>query len=235
MSSFIIHHHFVSNAGKRSYLSYYDIPEHKMKVVYNGIVLPKESPILKCRKTAEESPFFITYIGRLVEVKGVQNLIEAIALLKERGIECILNICGDGDYRSTLETISQTCRVEKQIQFCGVQRDIAKFLKKTDIFVYPSICEEVFGISIVEALSYGVPCVVNSVGGIPEIISDGYNGAVTTEKTAEALSDAIERIIQMYSSHEIKKISQNCIETAKRFTIQNTVKGIKACCEAVLK
>ena len=51
------------------------------------------------------------------------------------------------------------------------RRDIGKYLKTADIFVYPSICEEVFGISLVEAMSYGVPCVANEVGGIPEILA----------------------------------------------------------------
>lgn len=225
---------FVSNAGKKSYLSYYNIPEEKTRVIYNGIVLPKEKPILKCVKTNEE-PFSVTYIGRLVEVKGVQNLIQAVALLKGRGIECKVNICGEGDYRRTLEILSKSCKVDDRIRFHGAQRDKAKFLKETDIFVYPSIWEEVFGISIVEALSYGVPCVVNYVGGIPEIVKDGYNGAIAAEKTAEALSDAIERIVQMYRSHEITDISRNCIETSEKFTIQNTLAGIKACCKSVMR
>lgn len=225
---------FVSNAGKKSYLSYYDIPECKIQVVYNGIVLPKEPQVLKFSKTNEPS-FSVTYIGRLVEEKGVQNLIEAVALLKERDIECKVAICGDGDYRSTLEALSKTCNVAEQIHFHGVQRNIAKYLKETDIFVYPSICEEVFGISIVEALSYGVPCAVNRVGGVPEIITDGWNGTIAAEKTAEALSSAIERITRIYQSREIEEMSQHCFETAEKFTIQNTVAGIKMCCEAVMK
>ena len=225
---------FVSNAGKKSYLSYYDIPEDKTRVVYNGIVPPKEKPMPKCRKT-DETPFSITYIGRLVEVKGVQNLIQAVALLKDRGIECRVNICGEGDYRSTLEALSKSCNVEDRVRFHGTQRDKAKFFKDTDIFVYPSICEEVFGISIIEALSYGIPCVVNCVGGIPEIITDGYNGAIAAEKTAKALSDAIERIAKMYRSDEITEMSRHCLETAGKFTIQNTLAGIKACCESVMK
>ena len=224
---------FVSNAGRKSYLSHFKIPENKIRVVYNGIVLPKKQPIFKSGRT--DSFFRVTYIGRLVEEKGVHNLIQAVALLKKRGIECEVNICGDGKYREILEKLSQSLNVTEQIHFRGVQRNIAKYLSETDIFVYPSIWEEVFGISIVEALAYGVPCVANCVGGIPEIITDGYNGAITTEKTADALCNAIERIAQMYQSHKIEEMSQHCFETAEKFTIQNTVAGIKMCCEAVMK
>lgn len=227
---------FVSNAGKKSYLENFRILEDKVDVVYNGIDVEK----LKKKKiynncNVKKDFYRITYIGRLVEVKGVHLLIEAVSQLVNEGYSLYVEIIGDGEWRSILEQKVKEYQLENNIKFEGVQRDISKFLEKTDIFVYPSICEEVFGISIVEAMAYEIPCIVNQVGGIPEIVVDQYNGFITESKTGKSIAEAIKKIINLYESEKIDIIRKNCRNTALNFDINKTIQNLSSCYGQLLK
>lgn len=215
---------FVSNAGKESYLREFNINLNKVQVVYNGVEV--DGTVRVKTGSVKKDQYSITYIGRLETIKGVEILIEAVQrLCAERNVK--LTIVGGGSCEKSLRDKVKFYGLSQNVSFEGIQRDREKYLRSTDIFIYPSICEEVFGISIVEALSYGVPSVAFSVGGIPEIINEGYNGALSEEKTVEGLKDAIVRIISVYESGQIEEMSRNCIESADRFSISNTVNQLQ--------
>lgn len=84
-------------------------------------------------------------------------------------------------------------------------------------------------------MSYGVPCVANRVGGIPEIIDDGVNGFITNEKSEKGVCDAIERFFAMRNSGSIELMKDACEKTAERFSIQATVEHLKDTYEALLR
>jgi glycosyltransferase involved in cell wall biosynthesis len=222
---------FVSNAGKNSYISNFCINQNKVRVIYNGIRQNNES-IINEHSVFFENEINITYTGRLVKEKGVQELIKAIQILRRMNIKTRVNICGEGSFRPYLEEYARELGVDDVVVFCGMQRDIKRYLIKTDIFVYPSIWEEVFGISIVEAMSYGVPCVVFNVGGVVEIVKDGFNGSVADRKDANSLADAIIKTINLYKT-EGENLRKNCFKTSTEFTIDVTVKKMKECFEAL--
>lgn len=224
---------FVSEAGKRSYVKEFRLDKRKLRVVYNGIKLPENFGT--DAHTFDPDNIRMTFIGRLVEVKGVQLLIPAIAKLRDEGIRISLCICGEGDYRGELEKLTAQYQLGEQVRFMGTQRNLALFLRDADMFAYPSVCEEVFGISIVEAMAYGVPCVAFRSGGIPEIVKDGKNGAIAEHKEIDELKDAIKRILAQYQNGSAQKMRKCCLQTAQRFTVQNTVKGIQQCFEEIMK
>ena len=72
-------------------------------------------------------------------------------------------------------------------------------------------------------MAFGIPCVANPVGGIPEILLDGYNGFLAKEKTAEGIEVAIKRVIRSYENGNIGQLKKNCINTAWKFDIHKTV------------
>ena len=200
---------FVSKAGRESYVSNFDISRDKAMVIYNGI--EQSARTSDDINTQADRKYQITYIGRVEEIKGIQLLIRAIAVLPEYYLARIkVWIIGDGSYREELEKLTSKLGLNGIIKFLGVKRDIDNYLYKTDIFVYPSICQEVFGISIVEAMSYGIPCIANNVGGIPEIIING-----------------VKRTITHYEDGSVATIKKNCILTSEKFSILNTVRELK--------
>lgn len=216
---------FVSNAGKSSYERVFHIPQDKSCVVYNGIGADK----LEAGKITGNKPtqtYRISYIGRLNLVKGVDLLIDAVAMLVNR-YPLQLSIIGDGEIKKGLEEQVRTRGIESVTTFYGKQIDIIPFLKQTDIFVYPSVCHEVFGISVVEAMAFGKLCVVNRVGGLPEIIHDGENGFLTEEVSAVGIANAIERAILCYQDGRFQNIAGEARITAERFSIHNTVESLQ--------
>ena len=219
---------FVSKAGEKSYRDYFDIPDAKSRVVYNGVVPQTEFRKTKQMIIDENHTFKIVFIGRLEEIKGVHLLIEAMQELRKKYF-VELEIVGYGTEEENLESLCKKLGVNDIVHFAGMQREIGKYLKTADIFVYPSICEEVFGISLVEAMSYGVPCVANEVGGIPEIIANHENGVLTKEKTGLAVAEAIESLIQSYRDGKADEMAEKCYETAQYFSIDHTVEGLEKC------
>ena len=216
---------FVSQAGMKSCQKIYNVDELKCKVIYNGISPDFINKAFE-NKLEKHRPYNILYIGRLVHVKGVHILIRAFAsICKEYNM--VLSIVGDGKERDSLELLTKELDVTDKVMFYGQQLDIHPFLSEASIFVYPSIWQEVFGISLVEALAYGLPCISNNVGGIPEIINDGENGFLTKEATEKEIASLIKKVIRMYENGEIYMISSNAKKTAERFSILNTCRNIE--------
>lgn len=219
---------FVSDAGKKSYQQQYKIKDIKCRVIYNGIALQIHRRNEKAFEKNEKSKFKIVYIGRLSQEKGINLLIESIPLLKEK-YNISLEIIGGGSELEKLRELTKTTNCEDVISFLGVRKNIATFLENADIFVYPSVCQEVFGLSIIEAMSFGVPCVANHVGGILEILVNEKNGKFTDTITANGVAAAIEWIVNAYISGSAKKISEYCYQTAGYFDIKNTICNLDKC------
>lgn len=190
-------------------------------VVYNGI---SQALLDQGRGNSPKTtpPYRLTYIGRLSDYKGVDVLIRAGRILRER-YDIRLCIVGDGEYRGELERICQEEGMEDITVFHGQRPSPAPYLKGSTVFVYPSVCQEAFGISLLEAMAFGVPCVSNRVGGIPEVISHGESGLLCDGFTPEELAEKIQTLLES----DMEKMSRCARETAERFTIQNTVQSLK--------
>lgn len=214
---------YVSEAGRKSFTDSFKIDRNKTAVVYNGVSnrviiggkdnKPKFNNILK-----------ILYIGRLVKVKGIDLMIKAI---KKVDIPIDFVILGDGPERDSLVKLTKDMKLEDRVHFMGQRRDKDMFYKEANVFVYPSIWEEVFGISIVEAMAYGIPCVANKVGGIPEIIENGKNGFLTESKDENGIAKVLESIYKMYTLNTMEGVEKSAKVTANKFSICNTVLNLK--------
>lgn len=211
---------FVSRAGLESCRKVYQVAEGKSRIIYNGIA-PEFLKKASENQVSAKVQYQITYIGRLEKVKGIGLLIQAFAdVVKDRDV--VLSIVGDGTERTALETQIARLHLTERVQFHGQQLDVSGFLRQTAIFVYPSTCQEVFGISLVEAMAHGIPCIANAVGGIPEIIKNDENGFLTEEPSAEEIARLIRKVICLYENGQIEVICQKAKETAQSFSIADT-------------
>ncbi len=133
---------------------------------------------------------------RLVGWKGIQYAIRAVARLLEKGHRIAYLVIGDGEYRRELETLAGALGVKERILFPGAIRnsELPRYYSIAKAGVFPSIGVETFGIAIAEAMSCGVPVVSTTVGGIPEVVSEG-TGLLVPPRDEKALSDALETLI----------------------------------------
>lgn len=214
---------YISKAVKRSFDNNFKIKNIRNVVVYNGIPNDFFRENLTPKK---ECGINIAYIGRLVKAKGINLLIKAFAIVYKKNKNIKLTITGDGKEKTNLERETNELNIIEEIEFTGRKENVIPILDKTDIFIYPSIWEEGFGISVVEAMARGCIPITFNKGGLPEIITNGVNGIIVKEISSEALAQAIEYVLNM-DDEEKNKMKKEAIERSKDFSIDNTISQLE--------
>ncbi len=141
----------------------------------------------------------ILFLAYLVKRKGLKYLIEAINIIKNR-VPCIkLLVVGEGPDKHYFEELTKHYGLEKYIQFCGHvnHSDTPDYFRKAQIYVLPSLGEP-FGMSLVEAMSCGLPIVATDAGGAPEVIGDYNKKYLVPPRDSGALAEAIIKLLLNY-------------------------------------
>lgn len=144
----------------------------------------------------------ILAIGRLVSKKGFPYLIEALALLRARGIRVECTLVGDGPQREQLDQQIQRLGLQDQVEITGLQPQplVKQALRDAAMLVAPCIVgdggdQDGLPTVLVEAMALGTPCISTQVVGIPELVRDGQTGLCVTPEDPVALAQAIERLL----------------------------------------
>jgi len=160
----------------------------------------------------------LLFAGRLIERKGVHILINSFIKVRKFFPDVELIIAGDGPWKEKLENLCAKFNLKENIKFRGhlTSENLEQEYKKSDIFVLPSIHDkkgdtETLGVVLIEAMEFGVPVVATNVGGIPDVVKDGYNGLLVPEKDPDALADAIIKLIKN------KELRQELVKNAKKY------------------
>lgn len=159
-----------------------DIP---IETVYNGIDLERfyQAPPID-RKTLgfKEDDFIVVYSGRLIKEKGIEELIDAFIQLKDYpSIKLLIlggSFYGISQSNPFLENLKKKCAtIKTQIVFTGFipYEQLPNYLKVGDVAVVPSMWEEPFGLTCVEAMAAGLPLITTNTGGIPEICKNAVH------------------------------------------------------------
>jgi glycosyltransferase involved in cell wall biosynthesis len=169
----------------------------RIHLVHNGLELDRFP--FRLPSTAGETLHLVA-VGRLVEKKGFEVLIDALALLRHRGIRVSLTLAGGGERAESLAERVRLRGLEDVVELVGPvpQDEVARLLRSADAFVVPCVVAEdgdVDGLPTVllEAMAAGVPCVSTSVTGIPEVVIDGETGLLCEPGDVAALADTIAR------------------------------------------
>lgn len=156
-----------------------------VSTIYNSI------NVIDFNNTVEtfHTDFTIVFVGRLIEGKGVQDLIKAV-----KGLNVKLLIVGDGPYKKKLMDFAVKENVN--CNFCGEQSliGVKSFLSQADLFVNPSYSEGL-PTSILEAGAMELPVIATNVGGTSEIINNGKNGLLFSPKDYNELRGIITYLI----------------------------------------
>jgi glycosyltransferase involved in cell wall biosynthesis len=139
-------------------------------------------------------------VVRLARVKGIDVLLEALALCRERDPRLHLTVAGSGPLEDELRELASNLGVGEAVSFVGRldRNQVARLLARSDVFVLPSRTENL-PVSIIEALMSGLPIVATRVGGVPELVPEGRGRLVQKEDVlglAEALLATIAELPQ---------------------------------------
>jgi glycosyltransferase involved in cell wall biosynthesis len=166
-------------------------PSLRYSVIPNGVDLERFRR--GDRAPSADAPVRCIAVARLVERKGLQELLQAFALL-ERG-RYQLEIVGSGPAESALRELTARLGLETLVRFTGAldHAGVAERLRAADLFTLPSRSES-FGNVFAEAMASGLPIVGTTVGGIPEFVQDGEHGTLVAPRDPVALAAAIARL-----------------------------------------
>lgn len=201
----------ISQFVKKTIIEYTKCAKYsdKIHVIYNGTILHEENEIKRCPR--DEIKFL--YVGRIVEEKGIPNIINCLNKIK---LNYKFYIVGTGckieEYKKLYEN--------ENIIFCGEVIEIEKIYKKCDIFVHLPNYNEGFGITLIEAFNYGLPIISNYKGAIPEIVKDNFNGILLNNYSD--FNDAVNNILTYYNEYSL-----NSINDSKKYSIKKTLKKLE--------
>lgn len=133
--------------------------------------------------------------GRLVAAKGQIVLLEALCLLRDRGICLKLTLVGSGEQLKMLQDYVAQHGLAERVTFTGALSHAATLmlLRRADLFALASFAEGI-PVALMEAMSLGLPCVSTTVAGIPELIRSGVDGLLVPPANVAALADALESL-----------------------------------------
>ncbi|NEX91842.1 glycosyltransferase [Caulobacter sp. 17J65-9] len=162
-----------------------------------------------------KTPVRIGALGRLHPSKGFDVLIEAAALLKQRGVNFVLDIAGEGDLRRELEARTAALDLEGVVRFPGWTDNPSAFLGGLDLFVLSSRMES-FGLVLIEAMAAGVPVVSTDIEGPGQILGGKDMARLVPSEDPERLAQAIQAALADWpESRRRAELAQ--VEARERF------------------
>jgi glycosyltransferase involved in cell wall biosynthesis len=205
----------VSGAVK-DYLLSKGLPAQNITVVYNGIqpIDPDEGKrrLIRGNLGLSDQETAICMVARFHEVKGQDILIEAFKMLDEPRPRIFFVGEAQGEWHDQIRSLVSGNGLDSAVSFLGQRDDVMDVLQAMDILAAPSRWEGL-GISIIEAMSLGLPVVASDVGGIPEVITHGENGLLFPTGDIKALADSVNLLLGDPSLRE--RLSANAALTAK--------------------
>ena len=168
----------------------------RVVVVHDGIEVPDGPP--RARLPADRR-WDVVCVSRINAWKGLDVLVDAVALLRDRGIELRVAIAGEvfpGGERFRDDLVDHIARrgLTDAVELLGFVDDVDRVLAASGSFVLPSRRPEPFGLALVEAMASGLPCVATAAGGPRDIIEDGVTGLLVPPGDAAALAAALQQL-----------------------------------------
>ncbi|WP_159628355.1 TIGR03088 family PEP-CTERM/XrtA system glycosyltransferase [Massilia puerhi] len=173
------------------------IAERRLCLIDNGVDTERFRPALPGESGAEawhDDPhaFVIGSVGRLQDVKDQATLVDAFALLcrmlPQEPLRLVL--VGDGPLRASLAAQVAANGLQDRVWLAGARADVAPVMRGFSLFALSSIAEGT-PVTLLEAMASGLPVVSTAVGGIPDLVADGANGALVPPSNPQALAQAL--------------------------------------------
>ncbi|WP_431886073.1 glycosyltransferase [Micromonospora wenchangensis] len=171
------------------------VPRSRMTVVPSGVNLDTFAPLGPAVDRDADRPRVLT-VGRLVERKGFQTVIRAMALVPDA--ECVVvggppaGLLETDPYARRLRALAGTCGVADRVRLVGAvpREEMGRWYRSADVLVAAPWYEP-FGLTPLEAMACGVPVVGTAVGGIRDTVVDGVTGDLVPARDPQALGDAL--------------------------------------------
>lgn len=217
------------SAGERAALLFHGIiPGEKLRVIENGVELPSGNLV----KAEPSDPFRILVVSRFDFAKNSELLVPIIQALSQKSNQFRLDIIGDGEDRKIIESEITARGLAPFCQFHGLQAEPERYYVSADCLLSTSRWEGL-PLSVLEALSYGVPAVVSDVTGNRDVVVHEVNGFLYQLSQPTEAADFIHRI--MVDRELFKRLSRNAREhVAAHYTVSEMTSKTETIYQSVL-
>lgn len=203
----------LSSRIQESVSALYGLPPEAVPVVHNGIDL---SRCMEKTEYALHYPMRLIHVGRFYPQKNHDAILEALAILKKRGIRAQVSFFGDGPRMGEIQAKAEKMELGKLVSFEGVCDNVFPHLSHGDAFILPSKWEG-SPMTVIEAMGTGLPVVASDVGGLRDMVTSGEDGLLIAP-TGEALAQAIETLAKNEDLRE--KLGKKAKISAQRFRVE---------------
>jgi glycosyltransferase involved in cell wall biosynthesis len=219
----------LTEAERQDHLRFRIGPPEKFDVIHSGVDVERfrharivPDVMRRLLGLSPDGPL-VGCVARLVPVKGVEYLLEAIPSVRAAIPQATVVFVGDGPLRADLERRADTLRLNGAVAFLGLRRDVAEIMALCDVVVLPSL-NEGMGRAAVEALAAGRPVIGSKISGIQDVIVDGETGLLIPPADTQALAQAIVRIL---TNPDVGiRMGQRGKDAVNRFAIGPMITGI---------
>ena len=181
----------ISKQVQNSLIKWVPKMKEKIEIIPNGIPMNSKSndnPLMK--------KIDVLFVGRLVQQKGINFLLEAVSILQKKYKKLIrVAVVGDGPLKKELIKMCEELKIKDSVEFLGFQRDIDQIMRSSRVLVLPSR-QEGFGLVLLEAMKNKLPIIATNVGGIPEIITNGHEGILVPKGNPKILANSINYLFE---------------------------------------
>jgi glycosyltransferase involved in cell wall biosynthesis len=165
------------------------------------------------------------YIGRLINVKGIDLLIESFSLFHEKYSDSILIIVGTGEEKQKLMNLASKYNLSTEIYFMGYRKDVYNWLNIFDSFILPSK-REGLPLTILEAMAMKKIVISTKVGGIPELIRNNYNGILIDDRNPQSLLESMKYVYE--NTNEVCEMQENAYKhLLSNYSINNYINNLQ--------
>jgi glycosyltransferase involved in cell wall biosynthesis len=169
------------------------VPEDKIRVIYNGVYLPRYSEDKEPLYKSSSSEIILGSAGRLSEEKGHFYMLEMMYLLKDDPLNFRLLIAGEGRLLHPLQRKVRKLEIEDRVEFLGFVDEMPAFFNSIDIFLLTSHYEG-FGYVIAEAMASRRPVVAFDIKSSAEIVEHGVTGYLTSRESVEEMAGRVREL-----------------------------------------
>ncbi|TDI32600.1 MAG: glycosyltransferase family 1 protein [Acidobacteria bacterium] len=180
----------ISGSVRDAALEMYAVPPPCIRVIHNGIDTSRFTPLARGETgSGGAAGPVIVQVGNLYPHKGHTTSLRALGRIRRTCPEARLLLAGEGPARQDLERLRDELGLGPAVEFLGWRDDVRGLLQGADVYWMPSL-REGFGLACVEAMACGLPPVVSSAGGLPEVVEDGVSGMVVPPLADDRLAEA---------------------------------------------
>ncbi len=207
-------------------------PASKFSIVRLGLELERRVDFsgdvaeVRRRHGIRPEKFVVGWFGRMTAVKQTDDLLTTLTGLRERSIDALLLLVGDGDDRARLEQRAHDLGVARSCLFLGYQQDVAPWFAVCDAVLLTSVSEGTPA-TIIEALAAGRPVVATKVGGVSDVVDEGETGFLVRAGDTHALAERLEILARDPSRREAMG-SLGRTRVLERYAVERLVDDVDA-------